>query len=387
MTMSRRPRYRQTGKHSFFGDFVYERIVGKDHFLVALKELFDWDRVGALLILLYKGKGMIGRPPWDPTLVFKMLFLSYLYGVSERAVEQFATYHLAAKCFLDLAVDERPPDHTCLTKFKKRLIENGKWQDMEGIYDDMIQQAIAHGIEMGEIQVVDSVHTKADVNYEKDRERQKKGKSPRDPQAQVVHKGKRTVVEPDGKCTTKEVKYKGYKTHTSSNAKTGIVTSIEPSLGGKADNKAFPALMKHDQSLGLPTTTYGGDRAYDDTDIHERVEQAGMHSGFRLHQYRTQKKDENKQRWLDMEASPEYQAAIADRFRVEQPYGTAKQNHNFGRCRYLGFLPYRIQSYFTFLVVIMKRMVKLLTGITFRPLAKGRRAEVFTPVYASLPWA
>jgi len=39
------------------------------------------------------------------------------------------------------------------------------------------------------------------------------------------------------------------------------------------------------------------------------------------------------------------------------------------------------------MVLNCKRMVQLLTGITFRPQAKGRRAEVFRPVYANLPWA
>jgi hypothetical protein len=46
---------------------------------------------------------------------------------------------------------------------------------------------------MGKIQVVDGVHTVADVNNEKDR----KGKPPRDPDAQMVNKGKRRVVGPD----------------------------------------------------------------------------------------------------------------------------------------------------------------------------------------------
>jgi len=30
------------------------------------------------------------------------------------------------------------------------------------------------------------------------------------------------------------------------------MTSILPSLGNKADNKAFPDLLAHDQALGLP---------------------------------------------------------------------------------------------------------------------------------------
>ena len=73
------------------------------------------------------------------------------------------------------------------------------------------------------------------------------------------------------------------KTHVSLNAETGIVTSLVPSRGNQADNKVFPDLLAHDQALQLPTTTYGGDRAYDDTDIYERLEVAGLHSGIYRH--------------------------------------------------------------------------------------------------------
>lgn len=240
---------------------------------------------------------------------------------------------------------------------------------------------------MGKIQVVDSVHTVADVNNEKDRKRQEKGKAPRDRDAQIVNKGKRRVVGPDGKERIKQIGYKGYKTHVSVNAETGIVTTVVPTPGNRADNKVFPQLLAHDQALGLPTTTYGGDRAYDDTDIHERIEEAGLHSGICLNDYRTKKKDANKQRWLDLVETPEHQAAIKVRYRVEEPFGIAKQKHCFASCRYLGLMRYGIQSFLSFMVLNCKRIIKLLTGLTFRPLAKGKQSEVFTPIYASLPWA
>ena len=43
--MTRRRRYRETGRGSFFGDLAYERVVERhsDHFLVVLEKLFDWE--------------------------------------------------------------------------------------------------------------------------------------------------------------------------------------------------------------------------------------------------------------------------------------------------------------------------------------------------------
>ena len=238
----------------------------------------------------------------------------------------------------------------------------------------------------GGIQLPGSVHTQVGVNAEKDEAREKKGEPPWDPDAGVVRKGKRDVVDSGGKKVKKEITYRGYKTHTSLDAKTRLVTSLLPSWRNSADNKAFPELFAHDSSLGLPTHTYGGDKAFDDTDIFERVEQQGMHVGVKLRKTRTQKKDPNKERWIALKQTPEYQVAVKVRSRVEQPFGQAKHKHGFERCRYLGLAKYRIQAFMTFMVVNAKRMVRRLTGITFRELAKGRRREVFKPEYVTPPW-
>ncbi len=151
------------------------------------------------------------------------------------------------------------------------------------------------------------------------------------------------------------MQYRGYKTHVSVNVPTLIVTSIEPSMGNTADNKAFVALRAHDRGLDMPVTTYGGDKAYDDTDIYACLEQEGLKSSITLRRFRTEKRDSNKQRWLELAASEAYQTAVAQRYRVEQPFGLAKKWHGFERCRYLGRERLAIQALFTFIVCNHKR--------------------------------
>jgi IS5 family transposase len=383
--MAGRRRYQDTGRGSFFGDLAYERILERysKHFLVTLDKLFDWEAMSEGMIRLYKGRGEVGRPPYPPVLILKMLFLSYLYDVSERAIAELADLHLLMKWFLGLAIDGPAPDHTTLTVFKERFLAGNNWQMLEALFDDMIRQAQAHGLQFGELQVLDSVHTQANVNAEKDRERQEHGRGPRDPDARVVYKGKRRVTQPDGTTKTQAIRYKGYKTHVSVNAQTGIITTVLASHGNRADNKVFPQLREHDRALKLPTGAYGGDKAYDDTDIYERLAMENLDVAVTLNDYRTAKKDANRTRWVELEADPLYQGRKKQRFRVEQPFGIAKRWHGFERCRYLGLARYRIQAVFTFLVVNTKRMVKLLTGVVFRPQAKGRRAERLRPVLAA----
>lgn len=387
--MPKLPRYHETGRGSFFGDFAYRRVLERHtgHFLIALQCLFDWETKSQELIGLYKGQGLLGRPPYPPVLIFKMLFLSYLYNVSERAMEELADLNLLVKWSLGLAIDEPAPDHSTLTAFKRRFLQGERWEALQRLFDGLICESQAHGLHFGELQVLDSVHTQADVNNTKDRDRQDQGQPARDPDARVVNKGQRQVVQADGQRTTETICYRGYKTHVSVNAATGIVTSVIPSLGNRADNKAFPALREHDRTLGLPTQAYGGDRAYDDTDIYERLTQEHLDTAITLNRRRTTKKDAHKERWVQLVADSTYQARRKQRFRVEQPFGTAKRSHGFERCRYLGLPRYRIQSLLTFMVVNAKRIIKLLTGITFRPQAKGRRAEHVIPVLAATAWA
>ena len=122
--MPRQTRFINTGKGSFFRDMLYEPFLKRnsDHFLVALNNLFDWDSYSEKL-LTYKGKGREGRPLYDPVLIFKLLFISYLYNVSVREVQRLADNYLMIKWFLRLAVDAAPPDHSTLTAFKERTLK------------------------------------------------------------------------------------------------------------------------------------------------------------------------------------------------------------------------------------------------------------------------
>jgi IS5 family transposase len=386
--MCPQPQYHDTGRASFFGDFAYQRILARhpQHFLVILAQLFDWEAHTKAFIQLYKGRGIIGRHPYPPALIFKMLFLSYLYNVSERAMEELADLNVLIKWFLGIAVDEPVPDHSTLTAFKRRFVQSGNWLALQAVFDEIIRDAMVQGVQFGDLQLLDSVHTQADVNNAKDQRRQERGGKPRDPEARVVNKGKRNVVQANGKTTSMEITYRGYKTHVAVNAHNGIVTSLHVTSGNRSDNKAFVPLREHERTLNLPTKAYGGDKAYDDTDIFERLQQEGLDIAIALRRQRTAKKDASTQRWADLEADPRYMQARKQRFRVEQPFGIVKRWHGFERCRYLGLARYRLQAIFTFLVHNLKRIVKLLTGVTFRPQAKGRRAENCQPVYGT-SWA
>jgi IS5 family transposase len=362
--------FKSLGLNSFFGGLVYQRIVPRDHFLVRLNQVIDWEAFVPPCVEAYRGLAEDGRPPYSPVVLLKMLVIAYLYNLSERQTEEVTNFQLPVKEFVGLAVDEPAPDHSTLCLFKRRLRQAGRWSHFQAVNDEVLRQALAAGVTLGKIQVVDSVHTVANVDNEADRKRQEHGEPARDPDATVVHKGKRPMTEANGQVVTRDLQYRGYKSHVSLNAESGLITTVIPTTGHAADNMQFPALLAHDAAVGVEAHIYTGDMAYDDTDLHERLWQAGKHSALRLHAYRTAKKDSHKEVWQDLIATPEYQEGLHERYTVERKFGEGKLWHRLGRCRYLQLVRYGIQAHLTTLVLNLKRIVFLLTGIPFRARAR-----------------
>jgi IS5 family transposase len=359
-------RCKKTTVDSFYGNFVYEQKVSGEHFLRKLHELIDWSRFTSKLLRYYKGKGEVGQAPYDPTMLLKMLLLSYLYNISERQVEVMANDSLSIACFLGLGADEKAPDHSTLTLFKDRLLENGGGKSYEELFDEIIRIAQEKGIKFGQLQIVDAVHLIADVNIGKDRGRQRGGKGPRDKDATWGAKGDQVVVGKDGKREKKTEYFYGYKAHVSLNAEAEMITSLRPGYGDEYDGRYLPYLVERDIKKGVAIRTVAADRGYDDGENHYFLEQKRIKSAIRLKTSRTEKKDQNKEGWVKLKESKEYQEGLKERYKIERKFGEMKKWHGFNRSRYVGLARHAIQVYLTSMVVNMKRMVKLLAGISFR---------------------
>ncbi len=360
------PRFAETGKSSFFGEYIYDQVVPQGHFLRRLNQIIDWDRFTRRLLKLYKGGGLVGRPPFDPAMVLKMELIAYLYNLTERQVEVYINENLPAKYFVGLAVDQAAPDHSTLTVFRERLIQRGRQRVFEELLEEIVQIALSKGVRFGAIQIVDSVHSTANVNTDKDHHRQGKGKGPRDPDARWGVKHARKVKNEAGK-EEKQIEYfYGYKAHISLNAENNLITGLEATSGEIHDSQHFTSLVDHDLHQSLPVETYTADKAYDDGENHYNLEVRGLHSAIRLKRTRTEKKDDAKQVWLDLCHTPHYQQGLKVRYKIERKFGEAKQGHGFGRCRYLGRMGFTIQAFFTVIMLNLKRLVKLLTGVGFK---------------------
>jgi len=359
-------RFIETGTGTFYGAYVYDQVIPKEHFFRKLNELLDWRKYTQKMMRWYKGHAEYGRPPFDPVVLLKMLLVAYLYNLSERQVEDYVNFTLPAKYFLGLSVDQFAPDHSTLTRFKERIILRKRELKLEQLLADIVQTALEKGIRFGSIQVVDSTHSVADVNTAKEKGRKERGKGPTDPDAQWSTKGKHIMQGPEG-TQKKRIKYFfGYKTHASLNAENHLITSLITTPGNAFDGHYLQALIQADLQKCLPVGIVTADRGYDDSANHYWLEQSGMQSAICLHHYRTHKKDNNKEVWVELKANPAYKQGLDERYKIERKFGECKGQHGLGRCRYRGLERYEIQSLLTAMALNLKRMVKLLYGVNFR---------------------
>jgi len=229
-----------------------------------------------------------------------MELIAYLYELSEQQVEAYVNENLPAKYFVRLAADQKAPDHSTLTVFRERLVKRGKLEVFQEMLGEIVQIALQKGIKFGSIQIVDSVHSIANVNTDKDQSRQSKGDGPRDADARWGVKHQRKVKNSEGKEEKQAEYFYGYKAHVSMNAETNLITSVEVTSGEVYDGDHFCNLVEQDLEKGIPVKTYTADKAYDDGDNHYYLEIKGMQSAIRLKRNRTTKKDKNKQIWLEL---------------------------------------------------------------------------------------
>lgn len=138
-----------------------EELVPQDHLLRKVDKYIDFSFIHEKVSPLYCAD--TGRPAIDPTVLFKMIFLGYFYGIrSERQLEREIQTNLAYRWFLGLGLTDKVPDHTTIswnrrTRFKDTTI----FQD---IFDEIVLQAISHRMVGGRVLMTDSTHLKANAN-------------------------------------------------------------------------------------------------------------------------------------------------------------------------------------------------------------------------------
>ncbi len=138
-----------------------EGLVPKDHLLRKIDAVIDFCFIHDLVAELYCPDN--GRPALDPVLMFKALFIGYLFGVrSERQLVREIEVNLAYRWFLRLKLSDRVFDASTLSQNRRRRYRDSRVA--QDIFDRIVEQAIGHGLVDGTVLYTDSTHLKANAN-------------------------------------------------------------------------------------------------------------------------------------------------------------------------------------------------------------------------------
>ena len=143
---------------------MLEQLVPQDHILRKIDRYIDFSFIKDLTYDLYCHTN--SRPGVDPIVLFKMLFIGYLFGIrSERQLVKDIEVNLAYRWFLGYSITEKIPDASTISKNRTRKF---KGNDIpQKIFDNIVKQAIAKGFVGGKILYSDSTHIKANANKRK----------------------------------------------------------------------------------------------------------------------------------------------------------------------------------------------------------------------------
>lgn len=137
-----------------------DQIVPKDHLVRKLEKAINFKFIYDLVEDLYSD---VGRPSIDPVILFKILFIKYIFGIPSmrKTIEEIKTNN-AYKWFLGYGFFTKVPHHST---FHKNYIRRFEGTDVfEKIFENILEQASNKGFLDTEAVFLDATHIKASAN-------------------------------------------------------------------------------------------------------------------------------------------------------------------------------------------------------------------------------
>jgi transposase len=136
---------------------LYDKIP-ETHLLKRIEKAVDFSFINELLSDSYCKNN--GRPAKEPEMMMKLLFLQYIYGLSDVKVIEEATYNLAYLWFLGLNPEETLPDPSLLAKFRTQRLREFSLDD---IITEIVRQCVGNGIIKSGSISIDTTHIEANT--------------------------------------------------------------------------------------------------------------------------------------------------------------------------------------------------------------------------------
>ena len=262
-----------------------EELVPKDHLLRKIDRVVDFDFIRDKVKDLYCADN--GRPAVDPVVLFKMLFLGYLFGVrSERQLVREIQVNVAYRWFIGYGLSDKIPDASTFSQNRRRrFTESMVYQE---IFDEIVLQAMGKKWINGRVLYTDSTHVKASANKNKFKkaqveastrsyleelesaitaDRKAHGKKPLKQKEPVVEtrEVKQSTTDPDSGYMVREGKPKGffYLDHRTTCGQHNLITDTHITAANVHDSIPYlERLDRQRERFNFETEAVGLDAGY-----------------------------------------------------------------------------------------------------------------------------
>jgi len=276
-----------------FYQVTMESLVPEDHLVRRLARVVELGWVRAVTAEYYSNTG---KPSIDPVVIAKMLIIGFLYNInSERQLMREIQVNLAYRWYLGYDLDEDIPNHSVLSKARRRLGQGF----FEQLFYFVLQLCRQDGLIDGSNVLIDSTLVKGNASVESitalkysptqyfqqldavaEVDQIQKGNelgsnrpgnsrlcdqkySTTDADVTLTRKGKKTVL--------------GYKTHVCADSREGVITAVTVSPAAADDTSAVPELLdKHSDALDEMPQRVVADGAYGSQDCLAYIQDKGI---------------------------------------------------------------------------------------------------------------
>jgi len=295
------------GKQSQYEYVLLDNLVPDDHLLRKIDKYISFSFINEICKPYYCENN--GRPAIEPEILFKMLFVGYLYGIrSERRLVEEVKVNVAYRWFLGFNLEDKIPDASVI--WQNRIRRFNGTDIPQQIFDRIVLQAIEKGFVDGKILYSDSTHLKANANKNKfveaqvaestksyidelnesiSEDRVAHGKKPlkdkNDDENDDIptKKIKQSTTDPESGFMHRDGKPKGffYLDHRTVDSKANIITDVFVTPGNVNDVEPYLGRLKAQiDKFGFDVETVGIDAGYNVANICKKLSDMGINGAM-----------------------------------------------------------------------------------------------------------
>lgn len=213
-------------------------------------------------------KSNAGRKPHDVVMMFKMLVLGSLYGLSDEQLEYQVRDRISFMAFLGLRPGDPVPDEKTVWLFREQLTRLGL---IEALFEQFDRDLTAAGFAARKGSIVDAslVEAPRQRNTRDENARIKRGERPA---SFDDHPAKGRQKDTDARWVKKHGRsWFGYKNHVNIDAEHKLIRRYAVTDAATHDSQAIDELLDEDNT----NRDVYGDSAYRSERIRERLENRG----------------------------------------------------------------------------------------------------------------